>query len=427
MRLICPIASLTLLMLSASLGREPEPHGIDRDAPRTVDVPTSPVDATPFLRSALASGRPLHLPVGDYRVTDTLTLAPGQRIEGDGVSSTRLLIGPDFNAAAPAIVTVAPGDASGIDGIGFSFDQRGAQDRATIRRYPWALDIRSATRFGIGRLRISGAWNGINAAGNAGGLDAGTVEIGAFNVGLAMDGLLDFAHVTTLHCWPFEIAQAPKLMAVYADGGSTCADIGRVDGLDVKSLDTFASSVVFNARGGDGAARQIGQIQLDGDGALLRVEAGDVQIGALSSTKGAVRAVPVIEWRGRVGLIGSLRLWGGNLGPSLVVADGTLNVSGGSVENVADTTAIDVRGGTLMLANTLLAPLPNQIRTTPFVRQSGGALHAVGNRAPGPSTGGGILVAITADRPDTYVAFNAFNGWGFAKPAGKLRGTYAPN
>lgn len=423
MRLLLPTAALALLPLAA-LAREPDPPA---DVGARVAIPTAPADATQSLRSALASGRSVHLPAGDYRLTDTLALASGQRLTGDGVNATRLMVGPDFNGAAPAVMAVAAGDASGIDGIGINFDQGGAGDRASLRHYPWALDIRSATRFGIGRLRISGAWNGIDARGNAGGLDAGTVEVGAFNVGVALDGPLDFAHVTTLHCWPFGIAQDPKLMTAYADGQSTCAEIGRVDGLDVKSLDAFASRVVFNARGGDGAARQIGQMQLDGDGATLTVEAGDVQIGALSSTKGAARAAPVIEWRGRLGLIGSLRLWGGNLGPSLVVEGGILNVSGGSIENVADTTTVDVRGGTLMLANTWLAPLPNQPRKTPFVRQSGGTLHAVGNRAPRPTTGSGVLFAIAQDSPDNTVAFNTFGGWGFAKPSGKTRGTYGPN
>lgn len=101
------------------------------------------------------------------------------------MTASVLWIGPCFNLAAPAVVSVAPGDSSGWDGIGIAFDQSVATSRATLRRYPWALDIRAATRVKIGSLRISAAYNGIRCDGNCGGLAADLLEIGAFNRGFS--------------------------------------------------------------------------------------------------------------------------------------------------------------------------------------------------------------------------------------------------
>lgn len=393
---------------------------------------TGTSDLTPYLRAAFASGRNVHFPAGRYPVCDGLTLASGQRAVGEGVTSSVLWAGPCFNLAAPAVVTVAHGDSSGWDGIGIGFDQAAATSRATLRRYPWALDIRAATRFKIGRIRVSAAYDGIRGDGNCGGLDAGLLEIGAFNRGLLLDGPQDFTHIGVLHAWPFDVAASPALMAIYLDGATVAAEFGRVDGLDIRSLDTFGAAVVGNPNGNAGAARQVAMMQLDGDGATFANAAGDWQIGLLSSTKSGRPTAPAVSSAGGTVLVGSARLWGATRAPYLKVTGGSVIVSGGSFEQLADQPAAEVVGGTLVVTATSLRPhvgSAGPARSRPFLAQGGqGTLIATNNAALLPASGGGgPLVGIGTDHARNVVTGNVMAGWGLALPPGAGLGSYGDN
>ncbi|MCF4130160.1 hypothetical protein [Methylobacterium sp. SyP6R] len=393
---------------------------------------TGTADLTQYLRAAFASGRTVRFPAGRYPICDGLTLASGQAAVGEGVTASVLWIGPCFNLAAPAVVSVAPGDSSGWDGIGIAFDQSVATSRATLRRYPWALDIRAATRVKIGSLRISAAYNGIRCDGNCGGLAADLLEIGAFNRGLLLDGPQDFTHIGVLHAWPFDFAASPALMAIYGDGTTVAAEFGRVDGLDIRSLDTFGAAVLGNRNGNTGAARQIGMIQLDGDGATFSNAAGDWQIGMLSSTKSGRPTVPAIASAGGTVLIGSARLWGATDAPYMTVTGGSLAVSGGAFEQAADQPAAEVTGGTLVITGTVLRPLVGSAgpaRRRPFLAQEGeGVLIAASNVALLPASGGGgTLIGIGADNARNVVTGNVLAGWGVALPPGAMLGSYGNN
>ncbi|UHC19529.1 hypothetical protein LRS73_28780 [Methylobacterium currus] len=393
---------------------------------------TGTTDLAPYLRAAFATGRTVRIPAGRYPVCDGLTLASGQRAVGEGVTASVLWVGPCFNLAAPAVVAVAAGDSSGWDGIGIAFDQSAATSRATLRRYPWALDIRAATRVKIGSLRLSGAYDGIRCDGNCGGLAAELLEIGAFNRGLLLDGPQDFTHIGVLHAWPFDFAASPALMAIYRDGATVAAEFGRVDGLDIRSLDTFGAAVVGNRNGNSGAARQIGMMQLDGDGATFSNAAGDWQIGLLSSTKSGHPTVPTIASAGGTVLIGSARLWGATRAPYLIVTGGSLAVSGGAFEQAADQPAAEVAGGTLVVTGTMLKPLVGSAgpaRSRPFLVQRGeGTLIATNNAALLPASGGGgPLVGIGTDHARNTVTGNVMAGWGIALPRGAGLGSYGDN
>lgn len=423
--LIAVLASFSLA--TSALAREPFSDTTDTSTLRSAAIPVAPADATNALRSALAGGGQLHLPAGDYRLTDSITLASGQRLIGDGVTATRLLIGPDFKATASAVVVVAPGDASGIDALGLNFDQRGASDRSSLRRYPWAIDIRNATRFGIGRLRISGAWNGINGQGNAGGLDAGTLELGAFNTGIVLDGLLDFAHINTVHCWVFDFAASQSLKDVYADGQSTCAEFGQVDGLDIKSLTTYMAKVRFNGNG-NAVSRQIGQVALDADWSTISVESGNLQIGLLSSTKSVLTSRPTLDVSGgSVVVVSNVRTYGATSQPTLRTRnDGTiLNVLGGYIEQRDDHPIALAEGGSLVVNNVYFYPNPYQIRKTPMLSQSGSGVLAANNNLVLPRVNGsGDFIRITKDNVGHHVAGNSFGGWSNSFPSGARMGQY---
>lgn len=393
---------------------------------------TSNADVTAYVRKAIATGKRVYFPKGRYRVTDKLTYAPGQVLYGDGVTSAVFVVDAGFNMAASAVFEGLGSDSSGWDGIGIEFDQTGVTSRATLRKYPWALDISTATRFKIGRIRISAAWNGVRGEGNCGGLDIGLAEIGAFNRGMITDGLLDFLHSGVVHLWPFNFANNATLMSIYLDGSTDGWEIGQVDGLDAQSINSFGPRILGNANGNDGAARQIGLIQLDGDNSRFENLSGDFQIGLLSTTKSGARTVPAVTSSAGFVSVTSLRTWGNNNGPFLTVTGGVFSVEGGPVELFGDHTAIEVSGGRLNLQKTKLFPLVGSegpARTTPFVRQTGtGVLVAKDNVVSySANGGGGTLFAIEVDNADNVVSDNVMAGWGISLPDGQIAGSYDGN
>ena len=389
-------------------------------------------DLTPYLRKAFATGKRVRFPAGRYPVCDSVPLASGQEAVGDGVVSAYLWVGSCFNMNASAVIAVATGDSSGWDGLGIRFDQSGATNRATLRRYPWAMDISSASRFKMGRIRIGAAWNGIKCVGNCGGFDGGLLEIGAFNTGAVFDGPLDFVHINSGHSWPWDIAGRAELMAAYTDGRTVGFEFGRVDGLDIKSLNTFSNKIIGSANGNDGAARQIALMQLDGDNSTFENAAGDWQIGLLSTTKSGAKNVPAVTSAAGNVNVASIRLWGANNGSYLRVTGGIFAINGGTLEQRADRPAAEVSGGRLVLTSALLQPLVGSegpARTQAFIKQSGaGVLVATGNTATLKANGGGgALFEIGTDAPGNVVTENVMSNWGLSLPAIATSGTYGDN
>ncbi|MGX7706303.1 hypothetical protein [Methylobacterium sp. Gmos1] len=433
---------------------------------------TNTTDLTTYIQAALNTSKNVRFPSGDYQVCNALSQKGGQRLSGDGVTVSRLMIGPCFNMGAQAVVVATnsatsngtPAEQSaGWDKIGVVFDQSHlagaslpakptnpgdpnyatnlaaynnavASVRGNLRQYPWALDLNGSQRYTIGQIRLSNAWNGIKGLGtttgpSASGFTADLLELGAFNRGIVLDGLYDFSHITTLHCWPWDVAQNGTLLNVATDGNSVCAEFGRIDGLDIKTANLYGSSLLGNANGTNGAARQIGLLQLDGDAAFFRNLAGDWHIGILSSTAGGVLGIPKVRWDGGEGLVANIRLWGGN-SPQLAVYGGQFSAAGGSIQDLFDSVAVLAAGGTTMLNSIMFTTDPTQnagTRNNPIVQQTAGLVHMVGSRwirIPGNNV---TLVQIQNDNQNHYIVANAFNGAALVKPSGSLTGTYAPN
>lgn len=390
-------------------------------------------DVTAAIQAALNTGRRVYFPSGDYPISGPLTYGvQGQRIVGAGVNSSRIFVKNSY-ASSTAVLTAPVGDSTGIDQISLSFDQGSANSRATLKRFPAALDIRFSSRFKIGHLRIENAWDGINAdkgaattPANPGGMDIGLLEIGAYNNGFALHGAEDFVHATTVHCWPFGIT----VTAAYYDSNPTCALIGRVDGLDVKSLNSFATKVVFDNRGNSGAARQVSMLQLDGSRATLRVDAGDLQIGQFSSTKGGDGGteVPSLTVNSGRTIVGNIRMWGGTLGSTVLVNGGNVSVLGGYSQQVRlDAPAFNVAGGTLELSNVFFDMVPTGQLAIPHVFTTGGILIARNNTFLERSSGSGAVIGFNNDNPAHSVTDNNLGRWDMAWGNGLVQGVYGPN
>lgn len=405
---------------------------------------TNTTDLRPYLQAALNTGKRVHLAAGRWKICDKLNffLNTGQVMFGDGVLQSVFDIGSCFNLGATAVVDLGFGDSSGIYDIGWDFDQSAAAAvsvpaegasgyatavataRSNLVQYPWALDIRLATRAKIGRLRFNKAYKAINCQGNCGGLDADLLEIGAFNTGIIEDGVFDFIHHRAIHCWPF--GMGPTLSAVFYDTNSYCAIFGKVDGLDVASISTFRQPILFNTNGESGIARQILSVALDANGARIIHQAGDTQFGMISSTKDVVETRPTIDIVGGNVHTSNLRLYGAHGAAQVRNTSGALFVAGGWVQQVADKPTLISLNGITHVTGVYFQLDPLQVRTQPVVAQSGGGLYFMNNVIQQKSSGSGVGVAIGNDNAQVVVANNSFGGYGFTPPTGGP-GVYTPN
>ena len=189
---------------------------------------------------AVANGvRPdVHLASGTYRLAHPLNIGGGQCLYGDGRGNTTLTVGADFDPAAKGVIVLTGREQQGpcVRDLTIRFAQPGDQtSRANFKtlaqhcttdaggsgcKYPPAIYIATANRFRLSNLLIGGAWDGIaNAPGNnLGGFWLDTIEVGALNVGLAVDRGEDFCHIRGLHFWPFGLSAGKIFNDVYRDG-----------------------------------------------------------------------------------------------------------------------------------------------------------------------------------------------------------------
>ena len=86
--------------------------------------PTGVNDSAPAIKRALAMGKTVWMPMGNYRLLSMPTVGLGQTLEGDGVG-TVLNFDFDFDPAAPGLIAIAPGPNPGVQ-----FNQR-----ATLRHF----------------------------------------------------------------------------------------------------------------------------------------------------------------------------------------------------------------------------------------------------------------------------------------------------
>ena len=193
-------------------------------------------------------------------ITDTVTFA---YIKGNVVNDSYFKVDSSFNMAASSIVRLSKAEGSAIiGGVGVFCVQPDTSTRGSLNQYPWALDFEGRTRVNIDTFRCSGAWNGVNAKGNTGGAKINTLEVGAINEGLNIDGALDFWHANTVNFWPFGYTiLTTTLNDIYYDGQTIGARIGKCDGLEVKNISSFRNKIITEAGSGIGPFGSIGSLQ----------------------------------------------------------------------------------------------------------------------------------------------------------------------
>jgi hypothetical protein len=386
-----------------------------------------------------------YLPAGTYHVVRQLNIDAGQCLYGDGRGNTTLTVGGDFDPGATTVISLSGREQQGpcVKDLDIKFAQSSGQSsRANFKmlaqgcttgadgsgcKYPPAIRVATADRFRLANLRIEAAWDGIvNAPGNnLGGFWLDNLEIGALNVGLAIDSGKDFCHIRGFHFWPFGIGEN-LFKGVYSDGNTYAAQIGECDGLSVVDFTTFSGRVVLTSNFSWGIFTNL---MLDGDNATLEVMANKwAQLQGVYTTGTATGAnrhcqidIGAGNMRTVITNLFSLDSGAGRTGSALCVAGGTVSLSGVPVG--AGTTAIRQTGGSLS-ARSVTLQLGGGAWTVPIVSSTGGTLIFQNNDFS-PSPGDVGAVSIATDSAGNAVNGNQFNGWK-STPPGNL-GAYGPN
>jgi hypothetical protein len=380
----------------------------------TIDEPEDcTVDYTDEVQAAFSNVQGDLIFTGWVKVTDEVTLPPKVRPHSwRGHDRGGLAVFDDFNLSADAVVTaITPGEGGVIGDLGWWFEQPQAPAiRGDLVAYPPALDISATTRFQFGRLRMENAWKGLYAEGNFGGLKGDVLEVGAFEYGFKGDGAMDFIYVDNMHFWPFGFSANATLMDIYSDGNTFAAQLGRVDGGCINTLQAHTCRVNFSTTFDHLVPLLIGSLHLDGDEAKLVVGDGRLHIGTLRSSKSGTAAGATIVVQGGELRVGFLQSEGAE--PTILnVTSGIARVFGGLLINpLPDGSVVTVSAGRAEIRNVSL-DFVYAGRTLSIFRQSGtGVLQVEGGNV---ASAGSLANIVTFA---TTVTGNLFDAPGMILP-----------
>lgn len=347
---------------------------------------------------------------GWVKISDKVVAAAGCRVHcPSGHDRGGFVCRSDFNLAATSVFQPGSSAAEGspIGDIGFWFEHTAATAsglRADLVQYPWAVGLAGPdiTRSTFDRIRIMGAWNGVNAKGNAGGLKGHLIEISAFNEIGNINGVLDFCHIDNVHIWPFALTVTPTLRDLYYDGVASL-NIGDCDGLHIDNLSTFRVKVVCS-KTDNILPLTIGVVKLDGDGARWVQTSGLVTIAQLYSTKTTTPVLSSIHVSGGNLYVGTATISGGETVPQVLVDGGSVTMNGGELfQNSTNIICARVTSGSLSLNNLRLRWA--ETRVNPMIAQSGTGVLRMENVRPMPHATAQTLVSVADDVAGNFVNY----------------------
>lgn len=402
-------------------------------------------DVSAHLQDVLSGpGVDFALPEGKFRVTKPVMVPVGKRLRGVDRAKSVIYADADFDMGAAGVVVPASLTGSGpsalVEDVGVEFYQPSTSNRAELIQYPPAFRL-TGGRLLLDRVRVSRAWNGIDAT-SCGGFFIGYAEIGAANIGMIVDEEGEFCHAQRLHFWPFGFeSSGTPLGALYRDGGTTGLKTGMRTWLLVDAIASFIPKITID-RTPPSSAICIGTMVLDGARALLEFtgSVGDgsnhspVDIGRLALNKagsdGYGPSIRVSRGDVRIASMWSRTAKGDN--PDILVEDGgRLTISNARLNNYLGSSlaapVIRQTGGALKLANCAFERAATPNGTAPVVEQTGGwmTMHAcsVTARAGGNQT----FLSISTDHALNNISGNNFETWPTVVPTGVLLGNYGPN
>lgn len=258
--------------------------------------PTGVTDSTVALNNASKSGAPSYGPAGTYKVTNVVNCPnKGQRFSGDGRFVTIVKAAATFSLSASGVFACATGEEGPVfQDLGIDCDQSAvasAGTRSGLIAYPPAIYAQSTPRFTVQNVRISNFLYGIDMRGNSGGAYITQVELGAYTIGIQIDGCLDTVRIRGLHSWPFgspiagnNQAMTANQQLIYNDGSNLGLYCGRCDDLNLDNCVflnagtqvSFIYSTGFGAVNPGAAFAQLTDCDFDSYGGLS-IAAGQIQ------------------------------------------------------------------------------------------------------------------------------------------------------
>jgi len=210
-------------------------------------------DDTTAIRAAIATGKHVYLPVGNYLITNSLTMTTGgQMMTGDGRNSSYFTINSSFNMSATGVIIFSTGEPGPqLENFGMRFVQPDTSNRASLTSYPVAIYAQNIPRFTINSLKISNASNGIDMRGNSGGAFIELLEMSAYGTGIKIDGSLDTIRINKYHFYNFDMTG--NQASIFYTPPTRGFDIGRVDGLFIQQYLNISNLGMNMYQGSTGA------------------------------------------------------------------------------------------------------------------------------------------------------------------------------
>jgi hypothetical protein len=164
-------------------------------------------DDTAAIQAAIATGKPVYIPAGNYRITSQINCnTHGQAIRGAGRQATFIRVtGPGAGFSAGIFnVTAPPGTDAGAYFSDFTvaLAQPDTNVRASLNVYPPVFFLNAAPRCQFENVRMVGGSDGIYMV-MAGGFRATGCDFGCYARNIYIDGSLDVTSFTDCEVWPF--------------------------------------------------------------------------------------------------------------------------------------------------------------------------------------------------------------------------------
>ena len=191
-------------------------------------------DDTTAIRAAIATGRAVYFPAGNYLITDSLTLSTtGQIMVGDTKEQSYLTINSSFNMSRSGVIIFTAGT-PGLElrDLGMKFVQPDTNNRASLTSYPVAIYAQNVAGFVIQNMKIVNATNGIDMRGNCGNSYVELLQMSAYETGIWIDGSLDTVRINKYHFWNFDMTG--NQASIFYTHPTRGFSVGRVDGLFIQ-------------------------------------------------------------------------------------------------------------------------------------------------------------------------------------------------
>lgn len=375
-----------------------------------------------FIR-ALATGLPVFIPAGRYRLKDAMIFAnKGQQLYGAGKRVSIFVIDSTFNLAALGVFVGTSGEEGPqLYKFGIEFTQPDTAVRANLVAYPPAFNFTAQPRFTLYDLYISNSMTNIDMRGNSGGAFICQVEASAYVIGINIDGSLDSVRLFQYHHWPFGLTA--NQLTIFMDAVTIGLQSGRCDDIHINDTIFFGGKGIGARFYQSGLGYSFGNItNVDFDnGARLKFEAGEISAAAIFISIGDI-ANRAIEMTGGKLSIASCKIESAvvTVNPMISVTgagDSVLAITGGYLAISGDMKAIEVTANVGVTSHVTITDIhfSAPINTNPV----NPIVHAMirsrltfqGNSITDKGAGAGNFVKCDADEWHNIVG-NKFIGWG---------------